>query len=79
LKLPSRTVYFFFLAAFLAAFFAGFFFAVAMIHLTLDCSRSLRPLCNVGCWRALEKRGRRWKTTHGILAAHRSDARVSSG
>lgn len=68
LKLPSRTVYFyfFFLGAFLAAFFAGFFFAVAMVHLQVGLRPLMRPQRNVGGWRALEKRSCRRKATPGV-------------
>jgi hypothetical protein len=50
-KLPSRTVYFFFLAVFLVAFFTGFFFAVAMVHLQVGLRPLMRPQRNVGRWR----------------------------
>lgn len=77
MKLPSRTVYFFFLAVFLAAFFAGFFFAVAMIHLQVGLRPLMRPLPNVGGWRAIDQQSCRTKPTPGHPAcrsAHRSDA-----
>jgi len=66
LKLPSRTVYFFFLAAFLAAFFAGFFFAVAMVDLQVELRPLMRPLLNVGAWRALDQRSCRRQPTTGV-------------
>jgi hypothetical protein len=71
LRLPSRTVYFFF-GAFWAAFFAGFFFAVAMFHLQVGLRPLMRPLRNVDGWRALDQRNCRRKATPGVRALARA-------